>query len=902
MSPLPSPLPSFPSLPRIQLALVILFRAAGSAEFRWRFPALWAEVRRRRAAEARFAGMSQAALTAELAAWTQRYAALTDAVDDEEKQASEVDGAASLGAAGNASCPLPEASTRLDGSQPDAGSSGGRAHNARRFSAAANAVIGGMAFAGKRPWRPWRPGGPTHQDHYLHGPAAAAAAASVATVAEEAAAALRNATNGNDRPHIITAKAAGSVAVVAARMARRNRRHSTGGAPFSDLCSPATDGAPVARLTVPDVQPPQPTSSFLMNAVAGGLLSFPAAAGAPSVASSGRIGPQPLPSRAPIPRSSIQITPRTSQMNTEATRSVAFVQHATLSEAAAAAFVGLEDASDDDRVSSAASLAALSSCSSSEASVNTGRSAGSDCAGGAHDHSRTGTMSSARDANAGTTEPSVARFGGMRLNTSAAARRRRLSLEEVFAEDGDFEFGWISAPPDCVSACGLLLRCCGRHPAQKAGFLIRARAKDAAASRASQARTLAQRATVGGDSSGGVGDVSRPPTRAAAAGPQRIAETTAAQTRFAPPPLIAVEFVSSPSESHTGGGATTSAAPAAAVDSAASDVPTAASLVDADTSPDSDVRSARDVSGLLDAVALALWHTWDSWCTGTFERNSGHSSPSYYDTLPKTVDNFSLSSPQTTAATGLSLGASRAVHSMSSEDADAAATSISNGSSGVVKQMEFDPSPSPLRQPRRCCMNAPPLPSRTRSDAYADPGNPARRCGCYGWYPCTLQTCAAYAAGFTYVGWCLVYLTLFGVYQVGLPFRVQVPCSANATLQISRPGKCRVRTRRGSSYWHGLTRKHSPSSCCRSVGLLHSCIQARTMQHTRSRSRCAAHALLAAEHRPPRCHLVGGGLASLGAIPALDPTHRPARCRPHRQGHLRRTLRSCHDRWRRRVI
>ena len=42
----------------VMVALIVLFRAAGSAEFRWRFPALWAEVRRRRAAEARFAAMS----------------------------------------------------------------------------------------------------------------------------------------------------------------------------------------------------------------------------------------------------------------------------------------------------------------------------------------------------------------------------------------------------------------------------------------------------------------------------------------------------------------------------------------------------------------------------------------------------------------------------------------------------------------------------------------------------------------------------------------------------------------------------------------------------------------------------------------------------------------------------
>lgn len=75
-------------------AFVMLFRAAGSAEFRWRYPELWAEVRRRRAAEARFANMSRtesayirvrtqlhhakpmlvnATVATELAAWNSRF-------------------------------------------------------------------------------------------------------------------------------------------------------------------------------------------------------------------------------------------------------------------------------------------------------------------------------------------------------------------------------------------------------------------------------------------------------------------------------------------------------------------------------------------------------------------------------------------------------------------------------------------------------------------------------------------------------------------------------------------------------------------------------------------------------------------------------------------------------------
>lgn len=53
-----------------------------------------------------------------------------------------------------------------------------------------------------------------------------------------------------------------------------------------------------------------------------------------------------------------------------------------------------------------------------------------------------------------------------------------------------------------------------------------------------------------------------------------------------------------------------------------------------------------------------------------------------------------------------------------------------------------------------------------RADAYADRGNPARRAGCCGCYPCTLQAVLAYSAAGTYVAYCLFYLLLFGLYQV----------------------------------------------------------------------------------------------------------------------------------------
>lgn len=53
-----------------------------------------------------------------------------------------------------------------------------------------------------------------------------------------------------------------------------------------------------------------------------------------------------------------------------------------------------------------------------------------------------------------------------------------------------------------------------------------------------------------------------------------------------------------------------------------------------------------------------------------------------------------------------------------------------------------------------------------RVDVWFDAGNPARRVGCCGFYPCTLQTVIAYSAAGVYAGYCVFYLLLFGLYQV----------------------------------------------------------------------------------------------------------------------------------------
>jgi hypothetical protein len=60
------------------------------------------------------------------------------------------------------------------------------------------------------------------------------------------------------------------------------------------------------------------------------------------------------------------------------------------------------------------------------------------------------------------------------------------------APPAGFQFGWVDAPPEVAARCPLLLRACGRHPAQKAAFLVAARqelekVRAAAASEGAQA-------------------------------------------------------------------------------------------------------------------------------------------------------------------------------------------------------------------------------------------------------------------------------------------------------------------------------------------------------------------------------------------------------------------------------
>jgi hypothetical protein len=58
------------------------------------------------------------------------------------------------------------------------------------------------------------------------------------------------------------------------------------------------------------------------------------------------------------------------------------------------------------------------------------------------------------------------------------------------ANDESFSYGWIDAPPGCVSSCPLLLRCCNRHPAQKEAYLRCARQREAAAVQAERRSAL----------------------------------------------------------------------------------------------------------------------------------------------------------------------------------------------------------------------------------------------------------------------------------------------------------------------------------------------------------------------------------------------------------------------------
>jgi len=44
--------------------------------------------------------------------------------------------------------------------------------------------------------------------------------------------------------------------------------------------------------------------------------------------------------------------------------------------------------------------------------------------------------------------------------------------------DDDQQYGWVDAPPFCLVQCAPMLRCCGRHPSQRAAWLRRAREAD----------------------------------------------------------------------------------------------------------------------------------------------------------------------------------------------------------------------------------------------------------------------------------------------------------------------------------------------------------------------------------------------------------------------------------------
>jgi hypothetical protein len=67
----------------------------------------------------------------------------------------------------------------------------------------------------------------------------------------------------------------------------------------------------------------------------------------------------------------------------------------------------------------------------------------------------------------------------------AAAKQAKGGSQGVTAtvsgdSEGDgFEFDWIDAPYACTMFCPLLLRCCRRHPSQKAAYLRRRRAQEA---------------------------------------------------------------------------------------------------------------------------------------------------------------------------------------------------------------------------------------------------------------------------------------------------------------------------------------------------------------------------------------------------------------------------------------
>jgi hypothetical protein len=255
---------------------------------------------------------------------------------------------------------------------------------------------------------------------------------------------------------------------------------------------------------------------------------------------------------------------------------------------------------------------------------------------------------------------------------------RRLTLDECFADDAAFAYGWIDAPPGCVDVCGLLLRACRRHPAQKAAFLCKAREDEAAAVRA-----------------------------------ERFASTSARHL-----------------------------AAAAALAGRA-----AAAAVPADDEDDArDGAMATVIDGPLDVAALSAWRVWD--LTG------GRISRLCCAQHPIRAAALVTGAPAPSAAPGVRLSSAAAV--------------LSTQSSAVLTVVPVSP-PLAMRSSR----------GRGASDEQggllregedddfddADPGNPARHCGCLSYHVMTLQSLAAYGAALAYMAWCLFYLVLFAFAQ-----------------------------------------------------------------------------------------------------------------------------------------
>lgn len=286
--------------------------------------------------------------------------------------------------------------------------------------------------------------------------------------------------------------------------------------------------------------------------------------------------------------------------------------------------------------------------------------------------------------------------------------QRRLSLDETFQDDSTFAFGWVDAPPGCVDGCGLLLWCCGRHPAQKVSFVARARATEEAAAAATAAATAAR--------------VAAPVSPA----PQRH-----------------------------------------------------------------QMELAFDVSGPVDAFALAIWRFWDA-AAGTAplrQSLSGGNGDLGGDERAQSEDNSEC----------------RAAADCSVSLSDGGGGGVTTAASNVPELVPVVESPgagSTMRDRLRgVCARI------RRLDTYGDSGNPARRVGCCGWYPCTIQTLIAYSAATVYAGYCVFYLVLFGLYQVCVvTIRVRYcndppPIPPHSRLTRLGLSQLRGRGRRPSQFW-----------------------------------------------------------------------------------------------------